>query len=275
MDCIQGMSELNDSSVDVVVTSPPYNLGIGYSRYRDDIPRQEYLEWTNSWIGQVARVMKRQGSFFLNVSGSPTDPWLPFQVLEQAGRHLKLQNVIHWVKSIAIDRGDMGNYQGRPAKLAVGHYKPINSNRFLNDAHEYIFHLTKAGTTKLNKLAIGVEYTDQSNKSRWKNAGKGLRGRGNVWFIPYKTIRMRAKDRPHPATFPVKLPRMCIQLHDTKGTDMVLDPFLGLGSTALACIELDVPFLGFEIDEVYFKETQKRIESQLAKTMPFDFKPES
>ena len=108
----------------------------------------------------------------------------------------------------------------------------------------------------LNKFAIGVPYQDKSNIGRWKGATKDLRPRGNTWFIPYGTIQ---KSRPHPTIFPVKLPEMCLKLHGTDKIKLAMDPFMGIGSTALACKKLDVNFIGFEIDESYVDIANKRL----------------
>ena len=119
--------------------------------------------------------------------------------------------------------------------VTVGHYKPINSRRYVNDCHEYIFHLTRFGDVELDRLAVGVEYQDKSNVGRWSGAKNDRRCRGNTWLIPYRTIQSRDRERPHPATFPVRVPEMCIRLHGLQRVDRVMDPFLGLGHTALAC----------------------------------------
>lgn len=252
-DCIVGMRDkLTARSIDVVVTSPPYNLGIKYGAYDDTLPREKYLQWLGDWADAVRRVLRDNGSLFLNIGAKPTDPWVPFDVLGVMRARFKLQNVIHWVKSIAIDKADVGNYPGITGDVMVGHYKPINSPRFLNDAHEYIFHLTKRGDVKLDRIAIGAAYQDKTNVTRWSGARGDKHCRGNTWFVPYKTIQRRDNQRPHPATFPVKIPRMCIQLHGLKRTQRVLDPFMGIGHTALACKELGVDFVGFEIDAAYF-----------------------
>lgn len=259
-DCIEGMSrQLRPGSVDVVVTSPPYNIGSRYGQYDDTLPRAQYLDWLEEWGRAVSVVLAEKGSVFLNVGSKPSDPWGPLEVLFRLRRHFVLQNVIHWIKSVAIDREEVGRETGVSGNLAVGHYKPINSKRFVNDCHEYIFHLTKNGGVQLDRLAVGVEYQDKSNQKRW--GGRDRRCRGNTWFVPYKTIRSRQQDRPHPATFPVKIPRMCIQLHGRERTGLVLDPFLGLGHTALACRELGVDFAGFEIDTEYFAEAGRLLQS--------------
>jgi site-specific DNA-methyltransferase (adenine-specific) len=103
-----------------------------------------------------------------------------------------------------------------------------------------------------------VEYQDRSNVGRWKKAASGRRCRGNTWFIPYETIQDREKDRPHPATFPTRLPEMCIRLHGLDRVGTVADPFLGLGSTAIACARLGVSFVGIELDEGYLTEAVAR-----------------
>ena len=264
VDCIAGMRErLAPRSVDVVVTSPPYNLGIKYKRYDDTISRQEYLAWLGEWAQAVKRILRDNGSLFLNIGSKPSDPTVPFQVLGVMQQHFVLQNVIHWVKSIAIQKEDVGDYPGISGNVSVGHFKPINSPRYVNDCHEYIFHLTKRGDVKLDRLAIGVEYQDKSNVTRWNAARGDKRCRGNTWFVPYETIRDRASQRPHPATFPVKIPKMCIQLHGLKKARRVVDPFLGIGHTAVACVELGVDFIGFEIDPEYFKQARRTLRRAL------------
>jgi site-specific DNA-methyltransferase (adenine-specific) len=261
-DCISGMSEqLEPESIDVVVTSPPYNLGTSYKAYDDTIPRPAYLDWLEEWASKTSSVLHDDGSVFLNIGAKPSDPTVPFQVLERMQKHFQLQNVIHWIKSIAIQKEDVGNYPGITGNIGVGHFKPINSPRYLNDCHEYIFHLTKHGGVALDRLSIGVEYQDKSNVARWKSAGKDRRCRGNTWFVPYRTIRSRDKQRPHPATFPARIPEMCIQLHGLERAHKVLDPFLGIGNSAVACVELGVDFVGFEIDQDYFAESCRALQT--------------
>ncbi|MBI2504037.1 MAG: site-specific DNA-methyltransferase [Candidatus Latescibacteria bacterium] len=261
-DCIGGMERhLQPGSVDVVVTSPPYNIGSRYGQYDDTLPRAQYLDWLESWGQAVSQVLAEQGSVFLNIGAKPSDPWGPMEVVFRLRQYFVLQNVIHWIKSIAIDREEVGRETSMAGNLAVGHYKPINSRRFVNDCHEYIFHLTKTGRVELDRLGVGVEYQDKSNQHRWGGGVRDRRCRGNTWFVPYKTIRSRQQERPHPATFPVKIPRMCIQLHGRERTRLVLDPFLGLGHTALACRELGVDFAGFEIDPDYFAEAGRLLQS--------------
>ena len=264
-DAVEILNLLPPASVDAVVTSPPYNLGIRYRSYDDGLPREEYLEWTGEWVQAVARVLHAKGSLFLNVGAKPKDPWTALDVAQAARPHLALQNIIHWVKSIAIEKALAGSRSGLADDLAVGHYKPINSERFLNDCHEFVFHFTPKGDTPLDRRAVGVKYQDKSNVTRWQKAGSGLRCRGNTWFIPYDTIQSRDKERPHPATFPPRLPAYCLRLHGQKRLRLVADPFLGLGSSAVACANLGVSFIGVELDAHYLAEAVKRAEAALKK----------
>ena len=260
-DCLSVLPGLEALSVGAVVTSPPYNIGVKYRSYQDDLPRKEYLNWSYKWLGAVSRVMTPDSSLFLNVGAKPTDPWVPLEVAQVARKFFKLQNTIHWVKSIAIDREAAGQNAGFDRDVAVGHYKPINSDRFVNDCHEFIFHFTPGGRTRLDRRAVGVPYQDRSNVKRWAAAGDGLRCRGNTWFIPYETIQSRDRDRPHPACFPPKVPEQCLRLHGVARAGLVLDPFLGLGNTALACIRLGLDFVGIELDPHYLKEAVARIKA--------------
>jgi site-specific DNA-methyltransferase (adenine-specific) len=260
-DCLDILRALPPDSISAIVTSPPYNLGVRYRTYNDSLPRARYLEWTAAWVEAAARTLSRRGSLFLNVGAKPTDPWTAIEVAQAARPYLALQNTIHWIKSIAIDRDAAGAAAGLERDLAIGHYKPINSDRFVNDCHEFVFHFTPEGHTPLDRRAIGVAYQDQSNVARWQTGGSNRRCRGNTWFIPYETIQSRDKDRPHPATFPPRLATYCLELHGRSRLRVVMDPFLGLGSAAVACAEMGIDFVGIELDEHYLGEAIERVKA--------------
>ncbi len=248
------MAELPAASIDLVVTSPPYNLGIRYGKFADDAERGSYLDWCEAWAAQVRRLLRPNGSLFLNVGAAPSNPMLPHELVLRLRKFFVLQNTIHWVKSIALP-----NEHGE--EISRGHFKPINSPRFLNDCHEYVFHLTSDGKTPLDRLALGVPYQDKSNIARWGHTGgRDRRCRGNTWFVPYETIQRRAKERPHPATFPVQLATNCILLHGLTRVERILDPFLGIGNSAVAAKQAGLKsFVGFEIDEDYLREARRRL----------------
>jgi DNA modification methylase len=82
-------------------------------------------------------------------------------------------------------------------------------------------------------------------------------------FIPYETIWSRKRQRPHPSAFPPKLPMMCIKFHGLERTKLVLDPFMGIGNTAVACLRLGVDYIGFEIDQSYAETAEQQIKKKL------------
>jgi len=264
-DCVAGMrSHVEPGSVDIIVTSPPYNLGIQYNSYADRKEWDDYFAWTLEWAEMAHRSLQPDGSLFLNIGGSLKSPLLPHKVVDLLTKDGKfvLQNTILWVKSIAIPESIPGSK--KKVEKQRGHYKPINSERFVNDLHEHVFHLTPQGKTPLDRKAIGIPYADKSNIGRWGHTGgDDLKCRGNVWFIPYKTINRRADDRPHPATFPDDLVAKCVKLHGKNGSSVVMDPFLGIGHSAYASIGCGVKeFIGFELDPVYMGVVQDELTSR-------------
>ena len=150
-DCRSWMQSQRPGSIRCIVTSPPYNLGIAYAAYEDRQPRSQYLGWLDDVFVDVRRVMHDEGHFFLNVGYSNTDPWVDFDVVGVARRYFTLQNRITWVKSISIGED------------TYGHFKPVNSPRFLNATHEVVFHLTKTGSLPVDRRAVGVPYKWKSN----------------------------------------------------------------------------------------------------------------
>lgn len=258
MDCLDGINFMKKQSLfaDVIITSPPYNIGKKYGVYNDKKPREDYLNWMEDIAKNCKNIMTEKSSFFLNVGGKPSDLWIPMDIAQRFRKYFVLQNVIHWIKSISISKEDAGNYPSIKNDISVGHYQPVNSQRFLTSCHEYIFHFTLNGEVELNKMAVGVCYQDKSNIGRWKKATEDLRPRGNTWFIPYETVQ---ESRPHPSIYPVRLPELCLKLHGIEKINLVLDPFMGIGSTALACKKLKINYIGFEIDDSYIKIAKENL----------------
>jgi site-specific DNA-methyltransferase (adenine-specific) len=260
-DCLKVLPTLDAGSVDLVVTSPPYNLGINYKSFKDTAPREEFLQWCHAWASELKRAMADDASFFLNVGAAPANPLMPHQLIlaltDGAEPLFTLQNTFHWIKSITIET--VGGEQ-----ISAGHFKPINSKRYVNDCHEYVFHLTKSGNVELDRRAAGVPYVHKSNIARWGHTGGAdLRCRGNTWFIPYETINSRDKDRPHPATFPVALVEQCIRIHGKGEETRLIDPFLGIGSSAIAASRQKIrSFTGIELDAHYLEAARQRLEDE-------------
>lgn len=258
MDCLDGMRALRDKSVDIVVTSPPYNRCINYGQYRDNLSRSEYLSWMEEVGIQIKRVLRNDGSLFLNIGDKPKDQWISSDVASIFRSQFVLQNKIIWLKSLSVDKNDVPKNTSIISNFSIGHYKPVNSPFYLNNYYEFIYHFTKEGDIRLNKLSMGHSYQDKSNIKRWKSVMGDTKPVGNAEYIPYDTIQSR-NDRPHPATFPVKLPEFCISLHGSANGTIVMDPFCGMGSTALAAMKLGTSFIGYDLNREYLREAVKKL----------------
>jgi site-specific DNA-methyltransferase (adenine-specific) len=250
-----------ETRFDCILTSPDYNLGVTAKRQGHD----EYLNWSERWTSLAADRLAPDGSFFLNLGYAPSNPAMPWDVVGvilRQGR-LKLQNVIHWVKSTSVIDSSFPMAETGERIRSFGHFKPIGSTRYLNGNHEYIFHFTRSGAVVLDRLAVGVPYQDKTNVRRWAGSGgRDLRCRGDVWFLPYETIQKRDRDRPHPATFPIELAENCIRLRGIERTRSVMDCFMGAGTTAIAADRLGVDFiLGFELMQDYIDHAWERIQA--------------
>ena len=247
-DCLDVLAtQVAPGSVDVVVTSPPYNLNLQYNLYDDTRKESDYIAWLLTVAEATRKVMRPDGSFFLNISGSNSRPWIPFETivsLRKAG--FCLQNHITWIKSITVE------------SESSGHFKPVPGKRFMHHNHEHIFHLTLSNTVELDRLSIGIPFQDKSNIARRGHA-RDLRCRGNTWFIPYPTVKTKAQKFWHPGTFPVELPLWCIYLHGKRDA-VVLDPFMGTGSTLVAAHYARAHGIGIDVDPSYIKIARQRVD---------------
>ncbi len=228
----EDMREVRSGSVDVAVTSPPYNIGKIYrgedgKAHDDRMPREEYLDFLGRVFREVHRALSPKGLFFLNLGETARTWGLAEDVVRKAveAGFLRVQTVI-WVKSI----------------FGKGHYSPSGGRRRLNHLWEFVFILAKDGKYLFDPLAIGVPYADKSNVGRYSD--KDLRDPGDVWFIPYRVTTGQTRKKGHEAVFPVELPWRCIKL--VPGARSVLDPFAGTCSTLAAARALGLRGIGYD-----------------------------
>ncbi|UCG04348.1 MAG: site-specific DNA-methyltransferase [Candidatus Heimdallarchaeota archaeon] len=228
----ENMSEIKDNSIDVIVSSPPYNRNKLYSDdrggiYNDKKPQEEYFRFLTTVWRECYRVLNPRGVFFLNIGDAAPDQGISENVAQLAvktGFH-RLQTII-WIKSF----------------LGKGHFTPSGGSRRLNNLWESIFVLVKDRKKyHINPKAIGIPYADKSNIGRYAN--EDLRDAGNVWLVPYSKTTGATIKKGHEAPFPVELPYKCIKLAEG---ETVLDPFVGIGSTLAASRLLKKKGFGYE-----------------------------
>jgi site-specific DNA-methyltransferase (adenine-specific) len=229
----ENMSELEDESIDVIITSPPYNRGKVYSSdggeiHNDKMEENEYLSFLTRIWNECYRVAKKNAVFFLNIGDSALDQGKSEKVAKSAemASWIRVQDII-WVKSF----------------LGKGHYTPSGGNRRLNNLWEHVYLFVKDKKEyKINPKAIGIPYADKSNIGRYSDTDS--RDPGNVWLIPYDKTTGATIKKGHEAPFPIGLPYKCIKL--VPNVAKVLDPFGGTCTTLSACLKLGVIGVAYE-----------------------------
>lgn len=233
IDALQGLSQLPDESINLVVTSPPYNKSffthnkhknkgnaiwqkydIEYNLYEDNMPIDEYEDWMIKIIDECTRVLKQDGSLFFN------------------HKPIRYNNKIYHPLSFILKSSESEIYQE-----IIWNRK--NSPNIRNDIFvpttERIYWIKKKGCKpKFNRKALDKNFISE------------------VWDISFK------KEPYHPAPFPEQLAENCI-LSCTDENDIVLDPFIGSGTTAVVAKRLNRNYIGFDIDNKYVELSKKRL----------------
>ncbi|MHA1300003.1 MAG: DNA-methyltransferase [Candidatus Helarchaeota archaeon] len=249
MDCLEGMRKhIADSSIDLVITSPPYNIKLksrnDYTKnYIDNLPEAEYREKIKELIDELARVTKEDGSIWINMKSrylneknevvtanyGSLEP--PTWILNFSRNKLYLKNLIIWNYDINSD----------------------TKNNKLHPRYEFFFWFTKQ--LKNYKFFIDEIRVPPKTKDK-RNNPKGANPT-DVWYIPL--VKGNSRERNfHPAQYPEKLIERIMKAC-SKEYDTVLDPFMGSGTTMAVAKKLNRICIGFEINKTYVKNTEKRL----------------
>lgn len=230
----ESMQTIPDSSLHLMVTSPPYNVT---KEYDSDLSLQEYLGLLRSVFTETYRVLVGGGRACINVANLGRRPYLPLSdfisgIMLQIG--FQMRGEIIWNKGA-----------GAGVSMAWGSWQSA-SNPVLRDVHEYILVFSKGSFTR--KKLDGKENTISKEQfMEWTKS---------VWTINPES----AQKIGHPAPFPVELPYRLIQLYTFQG-DVVLDPFMGSGSTAIAALKAGRKYVGYENNPEYVKLAEERIKA--------------
>ncbi len=228
----ENMKEIPDNSVHLMVTSPPYNAT---KEYDENLSLKEYLELLGRVFSETYRVLVHGGRACVNVANLGRKPYIPLS---------------DYISHIMLDigflmRGEIIWYKGAGAgvSMAWGSWQSA-ANPVLRDTHEYILVFSKGSFSRKKKESK----EDTISKEQFMEWTK------SVWLMNPES----AKKVGHPAPFPVELPYRLIQLYTYKG-DIVLDPFMGSGTTAIAALKSERKYIGYEIDPDYIKLYEDRI----------------
>lgn len=230
------MAELPEASVHLMVTSPPYNVGKDYD---EDLTLEEYLAFLKRVWQEVHRVLVPGGRACINVANLGRRPYIPlhaFIIRDMLELGFLMRGEIIWNKAGSAS-----------PSTAWGSWKSP-ANPTLRDVHEYILIFSKGNFSRKN----------HDERERTISKKEFLEFTKSVWTFAAEPARKVG----HPAPFPVELPYRCIQLY-TYEDEVVLDPFMGSGSTAIAAQKTNRKYVGYEIEPNYVKKAEKRIQKSL------------
>jgi site-specific DNA-methyltransferase (adenine-specific) len=231
----EDMKELPDCSVHLMVTSPPYNVG---KEYDNDLTLEEYLAFLMRVWKETYRVLVPGGRACINVANIGRKPYIPLHASimhDMIDLGFLMRGEIIWDKAASAS-----------TSTAWGSWQSA-TNPTLRDTHEYILVFSK-GSFRRDRMDGRVSTISKDEFLEFTKS---------VWGMPSES----AKKVGHPAPFPVELPYRLIQLY-TFSEEIVLDPFMGSGQTALAALKAGRHFVGYELSEEYCKLAERRIENR-------------
>lgn len=242
-DCRELLKTIPDNSVTLVVTSPPYNIGKKYGKYSDKISLEEWKELINDVTKEIYRILKPNGSFFLNLSPIPLGndkeilplPYIGYGIMKE--NNFKIRNIITWT---------FNNMQNCTNRLS-GRYENIVWG--VKDLNNYIFNLDE----------IRIPYITKNDKRLVGGIG---RNPTDVWYFDRVNNMTKKKlDLTHPTIYPLPMIVRILKMSSNVG-DTILDPFAGSGTSLVAAKILNRKAIGFELDTKYKNECEKRLATE-------------
>lgn len=236
------MKKLGASLIDLTITSPPYNIG---KEYETKLPVEDYIKWCESWMSEIYRLTKYRGAFWLNIG---------YLSIPQEGNAVPIPYLI-WNKTpFYLMQEIVWNYGAGVACKRF--FSPRNEKLlwYVKDSTDYVFNLDD-----VRDKNVKYPYQKKNGKLKCNPNGKNPT---DVWQIPKVTSgkNRSSKERtPHPAQFPLELIQRIVKACSNTN-NLIMDPFLGSGTTAIAALQNQRKFIGFEIEESYCKVAITRIE---------------
>lgn len=234
-DCLQLFSEIPDNSIDVVFADPPFNLKKKYNGYKDSLEFKEYIDWCEKWINEMIRVTKPEGSIFVH----NIPKWLTYYA-EILNSKVEFKHWISWDAPTA----PMGKTL-QPSHYGILFYaKDPKKNKFyeIRSPHK-------------RDRRTGYLLKDYGGKKELLHPFGPLIS--DVWTDIHRVRHNKYRDE-HPCQLPIHLLERIILMSSDEG-DIVLDPFMGTGTTAIAAKRLGRNYIGFELDEFYVQLTNDKL----------------
>ncbi len=236
-DAVVGMQQIPDNSIDLVIADPPYCLGKDYGNHSDKLNPADYLDWTRQWLDIVIPKMKKTASLYIFVTWrfSP-------EIFSYIKTKLTMLNEIIWDRKVP----SMGG-----------------STRRFSSVHDNIGFFVKSGRYYFDIDAVRIPYDEKTKKARTRSIFVGKKWL-EVGYNPkdlWSCARLHAEDperQEHPTQKPLEIVERMIKASCPE-QGIVLDPFMGSGTTAIAAYRMNRQFIGFELNSNYCKLIKKRL----------------
>lgn len=272
-DCLELFKQLNDGTVDLYVTSPPYNVGIAYDVHKDDAPMSEYFDWCRKWLSEVYRTLKDDGRVALNI---------PYEinVRERGGRVFLVSEFWQMMKEIGFGFFGVVDLEEdsphRSKTTAWGSWMSASAPYIYNPkecvilAYKKDYKKKNKGISEWSYNEVQVENEEGVLKNKRQYEDKDKNEFMELVFGQWKYFNDTKSLTK--ATFSMDIPMKAIKILTYKG-DLVIDCFSGSGTTALAAKKLGRNYIGFELSENYTKISQQRIKDyeNQSKQLQLDF----
>jgi len=260
-DCIEVMKTFPEGSIDLLVTSPPYNVNIAYDVHKDDLPMDEYYEWSKDWLREAFRVLKDDGRIAVNVPNE-------LNVQERGGRILFVAEFWMMMKEVGFKFSGLvdltENSPHRVRQTAWGSWMSASAP-YVYNPKECVIIAYKKSSKKLTKgvsqwLGTPTEVINEDGKVRTKMVYQD-EDKKEFMNLVFGRWEYFADTRSlTKATFSMDIPSKAIKILSYKN-DIVLDPFMGSGTSAFAAELLDRRWIGIELSSDYTEIARKRVQS--------------
>jgi site-specific DNA-methyltransferase (adenine-specific) len=260
-DCIEVMKTFPEGSIDLLVTSPPYNVNISYDVHKDDLPMEEYYEWSKDWLREAFRVLKDDGRIAVNVPNE-------LNVQERGGRILFVAEFWMMMKEVGFKFSGLVDLTEdsphRVRQTAWGSWMSASAP-YVYNPKECIILAYKKSSKKLSKgvsqwLGTPTEVTTEDGKIKNKMVYQD-EDKKEFMNLVFGRWEYFADTRSlTKATFSMDIPAKAIKILSYKN-DIVLDPFMGSGTSAFAAELLDRRWIGIELSPDYTEIARKRVQS--------------